>query len=106
MTEHTIKAFDTDLDVLSRMIADMGGLAEKQTADAVNALIRRDVALAHRANDIKIVCFKLKSKNAPSSHRTAPPMALDLREISARCAFQRSRVGDLACRTLQSASMR
>ena len=49
MTEHhTVKAFDTDLQDLARMVAEMGGLAEKQVADAVDALARRDTALAQR----------------------------------------------------------
>ncbi len=42
MSEHTAKAFDTDLQDLSRMVAEMGGLAEKQVADAVDALAKRD----------------------------------------------------------------
>jgi phosphate transport system protein len=39
--EHTAKAFDADLQELSRMVAEMGGLTEKQIADAVDALARR-----------------------------------------------------------------
>ena len=38
MVEHTIKAFDVDLQDLARMVAEMGGLSEKQIADAVDAL--------------------------------------------------------------------
>ena len=45
MTEHTVKAFDVDLQELTRMVAEMGGLAEKQIADAVDALARRDADL-------------------------------------------------------------
>ena len=30
---HTAKAFDVDLQELARMVAEMGGLAEKQIAD-------------------------------------------------------------------------
>ena len=33
MTDHTIKAFDSDLQDLGRMVAEMGGLAEKQVAE-------------------------------------------------------------------------
>ena len=40
--EHTAKAFDVDLQELSRMVAEMGGLTEKQIADAVDALSRRN----------------------------------------------------------------
>ena len=42
MPEHTAKAFDVDLQELTRMVAEMGGLAEKQVADSVDALARRD----------------------------------------------------------------
>ena len=45
MTEHTAKAFDVDLQELARMVAEMGGLAEKQIADSVDALARRDADL-------------------------------------------------------------
>ena len=48
MSEHTIKAFDVDLQEISRKVAEMGGLAEKQIADSIVALSRRDVMLAQR----------------------------------------------------------
>ncbi len=48
MNEHTAKAFDIDLQDLARMVAEMGGLAEKQIADSVDALAKRDTALAQR----------------------------------------------------------
>ena len=38
MTEHTVSSFDDELQDLARMIAEMGGLAEQQVADAVRAL--------------------------------------------------------------------
>ena len=38
MTEHTAKAFDVDLQEIMRMVAEMGGLAEKAVADASDAL--------------------------------------------------------------------
>ena len=46
--QHTTKAFDVDLQDLARMVAEMGGLAEKQVADSVDALAKRDTALAQR----------------------------------------------------------
>ena len=48
MPEHTAKAFDVDLQELTRMVAEMGGLAERQIADAVDALARRDADRAQR----------------------------------------------------------
>ena len=49
--QHTTKAFDADLQDLSRMVAEMGGLAEKQVADAVDALAKRDTNMAQRVID-------------------------------------------------------
>ena len=40
--EHTVKAFDLDLMELTRMIAEMGGHAERQIVEAVAALSKRD----------------------------------------------------------------
>src|SRR5258707_14120499 len=47
-SEHTAKAFDSDLQELTRLVAEMGGLAERMIVESVDALIRRDVALGQR----------------------------------------------------------
>ena len=47
-TDHIVKSFDEDLKKLDNIIAEMGGLAEVQLADAVEALIKRDTELADR----------------------------------------------------------
>jgi phosphate transport system protein len=101
MTEHTIKAFDTDLDGLSRMIADMGGLAEKQTADAIDALNRRDAVLAQHiiSSDLKIDALQHEiEKSAVSTIARRQPMAIDLREVvgALRISNDLERIGDLA----------
>ena len=59
--QHTAKAFDTDLQDIARMVAEMGGLAEKQIADAVSALAKRDTVLAQRigAADVNIDALQL-----------------------------------------------
>jgi phosphate uptake regulator len=41
-SDHTAKAFDEDLQELNRLICEMGGLAERQIAQSVDALVRRD----------------------------------------------------------------
>ena len=46
--DHTAKAFDTDLQEITRKVAEMGGLAERQIADATQALVERDTELAER----------------------------------------------------------
>jgi len=48
MSDHIIKAFDIDLQELTRKVAKMGGLTKRQIADAVNALARRDNSFAER----------------------------------------------------------
>jgi phosphate transport system protein len=74
MAEHIAKAFDADLQDLNRMVAEMGGLAERGIADAVIALTRRDKELARKL------------------------MAVDLREVvsALRVAGEIERIGDLA----------
>ncbi len=47
-SEHTAKAFDSDLQELTRLVAEMGGLAERMIVESVDALIRRDVMLGQR----------------------------------------------------------
>src|ERR1700751_5646556 len=47
-SEHTTKAFDSDLQELTRLVPEMGGLAERMITDSVDALVRRDVALGQR----------------------------------------------------------
>ena len=39
--DHTAKAFDADLQEITRKVAEMGGLAEQQIADATLALADR-----------------------------------------------------------------
>ena len=43
ISDHTTKAFDVDLQELTRMVAEMGGLAEKQVADSVDEIGRAHV---------------------------------------------------------------
>ena len=64
MTEHTTKAFDSDLQDLARMVAEMGGLAEKLVADSVDALAKRDTVLAQRVTvaDANIDDFSARSR--------------------------------------------
>ena len=69
MNEHTAKAFDVDLQDLTRMVAEMGGLAEKQIADAVGALARRDAERAKQVieADSKIDACSVRSRTRPCS---------------------------------------
>jgi len=102
MTDHhTVKAFDSDLQELARMVAEMGGLAERQVADAVDALARRDTALAQRvtAADAQIDALQreIEEKSVLTIARRQP-VASDLREVvgALRLANDVERIGDLA----------
>ena len=48
VTEHTVKSFDEELNILDSKIAEMGGLVEAQVAEAIKALVTRDGDLATR----------------------------------------------------------
>jgi phosphate uptake regulator len=49
-SKHTTKVFDSDLQELARAIAEMGGLAERQIAEAIEALATRDSGPARRSS--------------------------------------------------------
>src|SRR4249919_4284834 len=101
MPEHTAKAFDVDLQELTRMVAEMGGLAERQIADAVGALARRDADRAQRtvAGDPSIDALQAEiEEKAVLTIARRQPMAVDLREIvgALRVSNDLERIGDLA----------
>src|SRR6266571_8662646 len=101
MMEHTIKAFDADLQELARMIAEMGGLAERQIGDALDALNRRDAELAQSviAADTKIDGLQREiEEKAILTIARRQPMAVDLRDVvsALRVSNDLERIGDLA----------
>ena len=100
-SEHTAKAFDTDLQELTRLVAEMGGIAERMIVDSVDALIRRDVALGQRVvvADAEIDNLQhIIEERAVLTIARRQPMAIDLREIvgAMRVATDLERIGDLA----------
>jgi phosphate transport system protein len=101
MSEHTMKAFDADLQDLGRLVAEMGGLAEQQISDAIDALDRRDSTLAQRAitNDLQIDALqRAVEEKVILTIARRQPMAVDLREIvgALRISNDLERIGDLA----------
>ena len=101
MNPHIVKTYGEELDQLSAEVVLMGGLAEAQVADAVEAVARRDVSLAqsvvqrdHRLDelekDIERKCIRLIALRQP--------MADDLRKTVAamKIASTLERTGDLA----------
>src|SRR3981189_2378938 len=100
-SEHTAKAFDSDLQELTRLVAEMGGLAERIVVESVDALIRRDVVLSKRvvAADAEIDSLQhVIEERAVLTIARRQPMAVDLREIvgAMRVAIDIERIGDLA----------
>jgi len=99
--QHIAKAFDADLQELQRMVAEMGGLAEQQISDAVDALGKRDMALAQQIidadRDIDAIQREIEEKAILTIARRQP-VAVDLREIVAalRVSNDLERIGDLA----------
>jgi phosphate transport system protein len=101
MTEHTVKSFDVDLQELSRMVAEMGGLAEQQIGEAIDALHRHDAALAQRVItlDTKVDALQREiEERAILTIARRQPMAVDLRDIvgALRISNDVERIGDLA----------
>lgn len=101
MTEHTVKAFDADLQELARMIAEMGGLAERQIGDALDALNRHDAVLARSivSADARIDSLQREiEEKAVLTIARRQPMAVDLRDIvgALRVSNDLERIGDLA----------
>ena len=101
-SEHTAKAFDSDLQELTRLVAEMGGLAERMITESVDALIRRDVALGQargrRRRRDRPACSTSIEERAVLTIARRQPMAVDLREIvgAMRVATDLERIGDLA----------
>jgi phosphate transport system protein len=101
MSEHTVKAFDSELHELTRQITEMGALVVRQIGDAVGALAHHDVELARRiiAADADVDRLQREiEENAVLTIARRQPMAVDLREIvaSLRVATGLERVGDYA----------
>ncbi len=101
MSNHITKAFDADLQDLNRMVAEMGGLAEREIADCVQALTRRDTALARKliATDAQIDALQRDiEERAVLTIARRQPMAVDLRDVvgALRVANEIERIGDLA----------
>jgi phosphate transport system protein len=101
MPAHTVRSYDEDLRRLRDMVARMGGLAERQVADATAALVRRDTELASEVvqrdaqidqleREIEAFCVRLLALRQP--------MAQDLRLIVAamKVSHDLERIGDYA----------
>jgi phosphate transport system protein len=101
MTDHTVKAFTEKLEMLTTSIAQMGGLAEAQLANAIDGIAKRDTHLAESAvgGDKQIDQLQQQVEDqALKLLALRQPMAVDLRETLAaiKIASELERIGDLA----------
>jgi phosphate transport system protein len=99
--DHTTRAFDSDLQEIARKVAEMGGLVEKQIADAVRALLDRDTEAGEQviATDPTIDAMQHDiEEKAILTIARRQPMAVDLREIvgAMRVCNDLERIGDHA----------
>jgi phosphate transport system protein len=99
--EHTLKAFDEDLDRLRALISEMGGLAEHAITEAMRCLIQRDAEAAKLivANDKKLDAMEIETeRRAVQLIALRAPMAGDLREVVAALKISGvvERIGDYA----------
>lgn len=101
MSDHTVKAFDQELEALGQKIAEMGGIAEKMLSDAMESLFNFDANLAQATigADLRLDVLEREiGEQAVMTIARRQPLAVDLREIIAtiRIASDLERVGDLA----------
>ena len=99
--EHTLKAFDQDLDRLRALISEMGGLAEHAIGEAMRCLVQRDVEGAQLVvtNDQKLDALEIETeRRVVQLIALRAPMAGDLREAVAALKISGvvERIGDYA----------
>jgi len=101
VSDHTTRVFDADLIALTQLVARMGGLAQKQVTDSIDALSRRDAGLARAviaADETVDALQRQIEEKAVATIALRQPMAVDLRALVAmlRIANDLERIGDLA----------
>ena len=104
MAEHTLKRFDEELEELSAMISEMGGLAENQLAQCLIALRQRDSEAAERVigDDARVDALdNAVQEKTVKLLALRQPMAVDLRAVlsSIKIAAALERIADYAKNT-------
>jgi len=100
-TQHIVKSYDQEITLLSRKILEMGGLVEHQIAQAVDALVKRDVEQAAEVVEADDQIDRMEEEIDQHAIRllaTRQPMAIDLRLITMamKIANDLERIGDYA----------
>lgn len=99
--DHTVKSFDEELNLLDKRIATMGGLAEQNLGQALDALEGRDPSLAEQVvgsdKTIDQLQHEIEDQIVTMIARRQP-VADDLRHLMAglKIANELERIGDLA----------
>ncbi|HKK31476.1 MAG TPA: phosphate signaling complex protein PhoU [Alphaproteobacteria bacterium] len=98
---HIVKAYTEEISQLTGLIAEMGGYAQTAVADSVQALKRRDSALANKVIDSDRKIDALETQVSAFVVRLLAlrqPMAVDLRTVVAglKIASDLERIGDYA----------
>jgi phosphate transport system protein len=101
MSDHTVVAFDRELDELGRRITEMGDVASQMVGDAVNALSNGDSGLAQSVieSDPRLDSLQRDvEQQAILTIARRQPVARDLREVlgAVQIAKDLERIGDLA----------
>jgi phosphate transport system protein len=101
MVDHTLRAYDEELEGLTAELSRMGGLAEVEVSDAVRAIVRRDVALAQAVISHDVRLDEIESEIERRAIRMIAlrqPVADDLRRTVAalKISSNLERCGDLA----------
>ncbi|MDX1606493.1 MAG: phosphate signaling complex protein PhoU [Candidatus Competibacterales bacterium] len=99
--EHTVKRFDQELNTLLSQVMEMGGLVERQIAQAVEALYEEDLGTANEvvARDHRVNGYEVQIDEAIGRMiALRQPMARDLRTILAlsKAVTDLERIGDEA----------
>jgi len=99
VSDHTFKPFDKELEALGRRVAEMGGVAEKMLADAMDGLFTFDVDMARRTISRDTLLDTLRrgiEESAIVTIAREQPVSVDLRECIAalRVASDLARIGD------------
>jgi phosphate transport system protein len=100
-TEHIVKSYDQQLNLLSRKIIEMGGLVEQQIAQAIEALVNRNVDQANQVIEQDDQIDRMEEEIDQHAIRvlaTRQPMAVDLRVITMamKIGNDLERIGDYA----------
>lgn len=99
--QHIVKAFSEELEKLTADVASMGGLAESQLAEAMQAVLNRDVMLAEQVivRDQRLDDQQIElERQIIRLLALRQPLASDLRSVIAalKIIADLERIGDLA----------